>query len=309
MPLPSFILPSLLVPEVYAPWKAEPGFVPAQIEAAAEEGFFRSVEISPIAHQQDRTSVRRLVNEHKMYLSCWLTEVLDAERLDLTTIDESLRQHSVESIKRHLSAAAETGAQTVAFIGGSDPGPALRSQGYESFVLSLSAISLEAANLGMTVMMEPLDRFAHKKRLVGPIPEVIDAFARIRADHPDFGMAFDSAHAALNEEDIRRSLDLASEEIVNIHLSNAVLDKQDPLYGDHHMMPGAPGFLTVDAAAGIVAQAVRLKAGRPQGLPVAIEARARPGGSKQAVADKTKAFLKAVLAEAEALLERAAPVR
>lgn len=302
MSLPSFILPSLLIPEVYAPWKAEPGFVPAQIEAAAEEGFFRSVEISPITHKQDRATVRRLVEEHKIYLSCWLTEVLDAERLDLTAIDETLRQRSVESIKRHLTAAAETGAQTVAFIGGPDPGPTLRSQGYESFVRSLSAISHEAANLGMTVMMEPLDRFAHKKRLVGPIPEVVDAFARIRADHPGFGMAFDSAHAALNEEEIEQSLDLASNEIVNIHLSNAVLDKQDPLYGDHHMMPGAPGFLTVDAAAAIVAQAARLNMGRPRGLPVAIEARARPGGGEQAVADKTKAFLKAVLVEADKLL-------
>lgn len=303
MSLPSFILPSLLVPEVYGPWKSQKGFVPAQLEAAAQEGFFRSVEVSPVLDPQDRAAVRRITGDHGIYLSCWLTEVLDAEKLDLTSLDESLRQHSVEVIKRHLPAAAETGARTVAFIGGPDPGPDLRERGYEAFYRSLSALSAEAANLGMTVMFEPLDRFAHKKRLIGPTAEVVGAFARVKAEHPDFGMAFDTAHAALNEEDIAASLTLARGQIVNIHLSNAVLDSLSPLYGDHHMKPGAPGFLTVDLAAAIVAQAAREGMGREQGLPVAIEARARPGEQEQAMASLTKTFLGNVLAEAARLFE------
>lgn len=303
MPLPSFILPSLLVPEVYGPWKGQKGFVPAQIEAAVKESFFRSIEVSPVLDPEDRAAVRRLTSENGLYLSCWLTEVLDAEKLDLTTVDENLRQRSVEAIKQRLPAAVETGARTVAFIGGADPGADLREAGYDAFYRSLSAISAEAANLGLTVMFEPLDRFAHKKRLVGPTAEVVGTFARVRAEHAGFGMAFDSAHAALNEEDIAASLTLAKDQIVNIHLSNAVLDKSSPFYGDHHMLPGAPGFLTVDRAATIVVQAARQKMGRSEGLPIAIESRARPGEPEQAMATITKAFLKEVLAEADRLFD------
>ncbi|MCW5720061.1 MAG: sugar phosphate isomerase/epimerase [Devosia sp.] len=303
MPLPSFILPSLLVPEVYGPWKAQKGFVPAQIEAAIKDGFYRSIEISPVYDADDRAAVRRLTSENDLYLSCWLTEVLDVEKLDLTSLDEPLRAHSVEAIKQRLPAAVETGARTVAFIGGADPGPDLRERGYDAFYRSLSAISAEASNLGLTVMFEPLDRFAHKKRLIGPTAEIVDAFARVRAEHPDFGLAFDTAHAALNEEDIAASLTLAKSQIVNIHLSNAVLDNRSPLYGDHHMAPGAPGFLTVERAAAIVVQAARDGMGRHQGLPVSVEARARPADADQAMAILTRTFLEEVLIEAARLLD------
>ena len=301
MSLPQFILPSLLIPEVYGPWKAQKGFVPTQMEAAAREGFFRSFEVGSAHDEQDRAAIKRIVLDHGIYLSCWQTDLLDAEQLDLTAIDDTLRQRSVEVVKKNLPIVAETGARTVSFIGGPDPGAALRERGYEALYRSMSALCAEAADFGMSVMFEPLDRFAHKKRLVGPTVEILPVFARIKAEHPNFGMAFDTAHAALNEEDIKASLRLAKDQIVNVHLSNAVLDSRSPLYGDHHMPPGAPGFLTVERAAAIIAEIAQHAIGREQGLPIAIESRARPGEAEQAMANLTTVFLKDALAEASRL--------
>ena len=166
-------------------------------------------------------------------------------------------------------------------VGGADPGPGLREQGYDSAYRSLVAICAEAANLGASVMFEPLDRFGHKKRLVG---------------------AFDAAHAALNEEDILASLDLAGAQLVNLHLSNAVLDKADPLYGDHHMMPGAPGYLTTVRAAEIIAQARRVALGKS--IRVAVEARALASSGEQDTASVAQDFLKAALVRAEFIRSR-----
>ena len=150
-------------------------------------------------------------------------------------------------------------------------------------------------------MFEPLDRFAHKKRLVGPTDEAVALFARVRADYPQFGFAFDTAHAALNEEQVLDALDLAGAQLVNVHLSNAVLDKHDALYGDHHIMPGAPGFLTIDKAADIIAATNRVGVEQGRGIRLAVEARALAGSGEQATAKVALDFLQAALAAADAL--------
>ena len=286
------LIPSLLLPEVYGPWKAEPGFIAAQIAKAAAEGFYRSVEIGPIPYEQDRATIRGICADKEIQVSAWLTQIVDEEKLDLNAIDEDLRRRSVDVIKRSLPIAVESGAGTVAFVGGADPGPHLREKGYDSFVTSMVTICDEAANLGLNVMFEPLDRFAHKKRLIGPTAEAVVAIGRVRETHPGFGLAFDTAHVALNQEEIGEALALASDQVLNLHLSNAVIDPSDPLYGDYHMMPGAPGFLTLDKAASILSDVLRLGIGGESGLRVAIEARARPDDDRQATANLATTFLR-----------------
>ena len=295
------LVPSCLIPEVYAPWKDQPGFVADQVQAIADAGFYRAVELSPVARREDRERIRRICADHGLDVATWLTSVLEQQGLDLCSVDETLRQRSVEATKQLLPAAIECGAKTIALVGGPDPGPALRDRGYDSTFKSLLAISAAAADLGASVMFEPLDRFAHKKRLVGPTDEAVALFARVRAECPQFGFAFDTAHAALNEEQVLDALDMAGPQLVNVHLSNAVLDKRDPLYGDHHIMPGAPGLLTVDKAADIIAATSRIGARQGRGIRLAVEARALAGSGEQATAKIALDFLQAALAAAEAL--------
>ncbi|HEY0123909.1 MAG TPA: aminotransferase class III-fold pyridoxal phosphate-dependent enzyme [Rhizobium sp.] len=295
--LPNFV-PSCLFPEIYGPWATRPGFVAQQLETIVAEGFYRSVEISQIHDATDRSDVRSICADHGFYVTAWLTPVVDEHKLDLTSVDETLRQRSVQVIIQHMPQAIEFGAKTIAFVGGTDPGPALRDKGYDSCYKSMSEISAAAADLGATVMLEPLDRFAHKKRLVGPTSEAVAVFARVRAEHPNFGFAFDTAHSALNDEDIGASLALAKDQIAHLHLSNAVLNPSDPLYGDHHMSPGAPGFLTVERTASLLAAAAKLGIGKDRPLRVAVEARAKPVHAEQEVAAIAKVFLTEALEEA-----------
>jgi hydroxypyruvate isomerase len=293
------LVPSCLILEVYAPWQDKPGFVAEQIEQIAYQAFYKSVEIGPVSDKQERMRIGRIGREHAIYVATWLTSALEKQGLDLCSLDESLRLLSVETIKRLLPAAKECGSRTIALVGGPDPGPAYRERGYESCFTSLLAISKTAADLGMSVMFEPLDRFAHKKRLIGPTNEAIALFARVRQEYPDFGFAFDTAHAALNGEDVVASLDLASDMVVNIHLSNAVLDESDDRYGDHHMMPGAPGFLTVKKAAEIIRKAGAAGNRPGAGIRIAVEARALQGSDPHSTAEVAMDFLKAALAEAK----------
>lgn len=295
------LVPSCLIPEVYAPWKDQPGFVAEQVQAIADAGFYRAVELSPVVRREDRDRIRRICADHGLDVATWLTSVLEPRGLDLCAVDETLRQRSVEATKQLLPAAIECGAKAIALVGGPDPGPALRERGYDSTFRSLVAISAAAADLGASVMFEPLDRFAHKKRLVGPTDEAVALFARVRAEYPQFGFAFDTAHAALNEEQVLDALDMAGAQLVNVHLSNAVLDKRDPLYGDHHIMPGAPGFLTVDKAAAIIAATRRIGEGQGRAIRLAVEARALAGSGEQATAKIALDFLQAALAAAETL--------
>src|SRR5690606_9693541 len=60
MSVPEGLVPSLLLPEVQAPWKAEPGFLLRQVERAARDGFSRAIEIGPIADPADRAAIREL---------------------------------------------------------------------------------------------------------------------------------------------------------------------------------------------------------------------------------------------------------
>lgn len=294
MSVPVGLVPSFLLPEIYSPWKAEPGFIAGQIARAARDGFYRAVEISRLPNAEDRAAVRSVCAEHDIYVATWLTDTIDAEKLDLSSTDRALQERSVEAIKRVLPEAKDAGTRTISMVGGPDPGPADRERGFESFYRSMTAIAAAAADLGMSVMFEPLDRFAHKKRLIGPTDEIAATFARIQAEYPSFGLAFDTAHAALNEEDFDSALTLARGLVANMHLSNAVLDKTDPRYGDHHMMPGAPGFLTVERAAGILSKCLELGICKTTGLRVAVEARAQPTDARQHTADVSTAFLKDV---------------
>lgn len=293
------LVPSCLIPELYAPWKDQPGFVAQQVETIVADGFYRSIELSPVQLQEDRLRIRRACEENSVYVATWLTSVLEQQGLDIDTVDESQRQQSVEAVKQLLPAAVECGSKTVALVGGADPGPSLRARGYDSCYKSLVEISAAAADIGVAVMMEPLDRFAQKKRLVGPTPEAVELFARVRAEQPTFGFAFDTAHAALNEEHCTEALQQAGDQLVNLHLSNAVLDPRDPLYGDRHMMPGKPGFLTEARAAEIIAEAARIEARQGQNIRVAIEARALATSGKQDTAKLCLDFLKAAFAQAE----------
>ncbi|WP_084055458.1 sugar phosphate isomerase/epimerase family protein [Carnimonas nigrificans] len=300
------IHPSLLMNEVYFPWVETPGFVVDVLERLSEDEFYKAWEVGTQFSAHDRARLRQLVEQSRRPLTQWLTPMLEGQNLWLSSLDSSERQQAVQRVREHLPLAAETGVSTLAVVSGSDPGDKDRAEALKGFTESLANICSDAEEFGMNVIVEPLDRFAHKKRVVGTTPDTVALIDEVRRAHPNVGFAFDSAHAALNEEVLFDVLESAAHQIVQLHLSNAILDKRDPGYGDFHMQPGAPGFLTEEVAAGLISRAVELGIGANGGLRVAVEARGKIGNSPDMLADNVRAFLKRVVAIASMSSESSA---
>ncbi|ULT56540.1 sugar phosphate isomerase/epimerase [Neobacillus drentensis] len=268
-------IPSLLVPEIYFPAKSEKGFTVSLIEKMADQGFYQSYEIGDGQDQQERNGILALKEKHHFQLTQWLTFLIDQYNLDVSSVDTQLRLESVKRIKESIYLAAECGASNIAFVPGADPGAERRVEAVEGFYESLCEICEEASRYQMNVLVEHLDRYAHKKRLIGPMDETVQLLSRVKADYQNIGLAFDTAHAALNGEDILDALELAKFHTHQIHFSNAVLDQASPLYGDYHMEIGEPGFLTVGKINDILRKADELSLQSEKGLRVAVEVRGK----------------------------------
>ncbi|WP_040203671.1 sugar phosphate isomerase/epimerase family protein [Neobacillus jeddahensis] len=288
-------VPSLLVPEVYFSVKNETGFTVNLIEKMAAEGFYRSFEIGDVDDQQERRKILALKESYDFQLTQWFTFLIDKNNLDVSSIDRKLRVESVRQIKDAIHLAAECGATNIAFVPGQDPGEDRRQEAIEGFYESLCEICAEATTYQMNVLVEHLDRYAHKKRLIGPIKETVPLLSDVAETYQNIGLAFDTAHAALNGEDVCQAMEMAKAQIHQIHFSNAVLDQTSALYGDNHMPIGKPGFLTVEKISDILRKADELSLQAENGLRVAVEVRGKDQEAVHANEKTTRAILEQAL--------------
>jgi len=251
--------PTLLLGETHFFHRNQPGVIAAAIDRMSGEGFFRGVEIADVAVFEDRRRIGRIMRDQSTRLTYWTSMILYEEQLNLSALDEDLRRKSVARIKQEMNFAAECEAACFAVLSGPDPGPAYRAVGTEQLFRSLCELAeaLKAFS-GLRLLLEPLDREAHKNALIGPTPEAVGLARRVRQIHPMFGLSWDTAHAALCGEDLFEAIRAGRSCIAQIHLANAVLDRQDPRFGDHHMPIGKPGFLDVKVIADLFRMAMEI---------------------------------------------------
>jgi|SRR5690625_324927 len=267
-------IPSLLIPEVFYPLKREKDFTADIIERMVEEDFYKSIELGDGFEKTERKRILELTERNDMVVTQWLTFLIEENNLDVSSLDSKLRSETATRIKDSLYAAAEIGAKNIAFVTGDDPGADRWADGIEGLYESLCEIAEAAKEYDMNLLVEPLDRFAHKKRIIGTTDETVALLSRVQKEHDNIGIAFDTAHAALNGEDIFEALEKGKSLIHQIHFSNAVLDTNSELYGDFHMEIGAPGFLTIEKIGAILRKADELKI-QENGLRVAAEVRGK----------------------------------
>lgn len=109
--------------------------------------------------------------------------------------------------------------------------------------LEISEFARQYENLYLII--EPLDRFVHKKQLLGPIKEVVEWFAALKKDASNFYIHWDSAHEKLGGADLLESLRLSAPFLAQFHICNCVTEEGHPYRGDFHMDVGqAPDFKT-----------------------------------------------------------------
>jgi sugar phosphate isomerase/epimerase len=122
----------------------------------------------------------------------------------------------------------------------------------------------------MNCSIEPLDRYAHKKALIGPMDEVVPWFKPLHRAHPNLFLHWDSSHEQLGGLGIFNTLDMAAPYLSQIHLCDCIDDQTHPCFGDLHMDPAeAPGwktegFLTPEVGAEIIRRAASFD--KPEGV-------------------------------------------
>lgn len=255
------VLPSLHLLEIFMPAanKDEDYLVRSILPKTAEIPFYKGIELPVILKAENQKLVRSIVEDKQYHFLTWASPNINDAGMNLSSLDETLRKKSVEFTKELIKTAVESGTTNVGLPSGPDPGDAMREDAKKALFDSYVAISEAAMQYpGLQLNVEPLDRYVHKKQLLGPIREVTEWFAGLKKEAPNFYIHWDSAHEALGGIDLTESLTCALPYLTQFHICNCITDPAHPCYGDWHMELGeAPsykneGYLDLQIAANLL---------------------------------------------------------
>lgn len=245
--------------ELFKPLETHENLMVDCLEGLADTGFYQGVETGFFFASDSIRRVRDCCEKNDWQLTMWATPTLLAEQLNLSSLDGNIRNKSRQRATELIHYAAECGADKIGLPSGDYPGDDLCEQAKKAlFEVLCEAGETLSQYPDMQILLEPLDRYAHKRQLIGPIRESMEWFAPLHQECPNIFIHWDSAHEALGGIDLIESLRLAKPFLSQLHLCNAVLDSEHPLYGDWHMDVGqgpeyrTPGYLTPDVGAAII---------------------------------------------------------
>ncbi len=253
--------PSAHILEMFMPYLHDEKRLIGVLRTIAEKDFYRNVELPSFPTKGHRTTVRRILEDEGLTAITFVAPYMNEQGMSLCDPDDGRRTRAVDLCRYHAELAADCGYMTFGVPSGPDPGETLRPQALEAQADSVARIADFCRDLGMNCSLEPLDRYAHKKGLVGPMDEAVDWFAPLRAAHPNLYLHWDSAHEQLGGLGVLHTLELAAPYLSQIHLCDCINDPAHPCFGDLHMEPAhAPdwtteGFLTPELGAEIIRRA------------------------------------------------------
>ncbi len=277
--LPLWFVPSLLLSEAFYPWNERWEVVREACESILEGQFFSRIEwmAEELSSQQHRC-MRELFEDSGCELYLWARPDIDSPGLSLSSLDESVRRAAVESMRRLIGDALACGASAVCVRSGPDVEPTRRPEAIRALETSLIALCAEAEQARrLDILLEPLDRNAHKCMLVGCSQDAVALARRVRAISPRFSLCWDSGHALLNGEKLLDSLELCWPVLSQLHISSPVLTRLHPWFGDTHMCVGEPGSVVgADELTAILKRVKKLKGTDSSPVSIAIEERNWP---------------------------------
>ncbi|MEA1996170.1 MAG: TIM barrel protein [Gemmatimonadota bacterium] len=212
------------------------------LEKVARDDDFRVVELKAIEDESLIEPIRKILT------SAGLDSVLAAQpailglRLDPGSADKTLRERTLEVLKRHVDQALALGAEAVALLSGPDPGAGNRAEALSRTAELIAELcDYSQAHNGPGIIIEVFDREVDKKALVGPADTALHLCELVyaQAEKQNFGVLVDLSHLPLLGESPVEALDPVKDYLKAAHLGNAVTIEGHPLYGDLH-----PGFGT-----------------------------------------------------------------
>lgn len=293
------ILPGGHFLEMFMPYRSDEAKMIQVLERACGFGFYKNAELGIFFDKENRKRVRTILEENRMNATTFSTPWVKDDKLSLADLDEGKRRKAVDLCKKLADLAAETGYSNFGVPSGDDPGPVFRGLAKLALKESLIEIAEHLKQYGMNLTIEPLDRYAFKKQLIGPMEENVVWFHEVKEEVPNAFIHWDSAHEALARIDLMKSLDLAAPYLGQFHLCDAIVDPKEPCFGDLHMdVARAPewkteGFLTPEVGAEILKKVASFD--RPAGMEqvyVAVEVLGHPGDDLWLKEENVRAFLK-----------------
>ncbi len=278
------LVPSGHLLEMFMPYRDDEKRMLEVLKKAASRGFYKNVELPAFKDKYRKMYVRNTLEENGLTATTFVTPYVKEKKLSLCDLDESRRREAIELCKEYAGHASDIGIMHFGVPSGDDPGDEKRAEAKKVMAESLVELANYVKGLGMNLTIEPLDRYAYKKQLIGPMKETSIWFAPIHEACPNVFIHWDSAHEALGETDLMHSIEYVAPFIGQFHLCDAITDVNHPCYGDLHMeVAEAPdwkteGFLTPEVGAQILRKIASYD--KPEGVKhvcVAVEVLGHPG--------------------------------
>lgn len=284
--------------EMFMPYRNDEKRMLEVLDDIVSLDYYKGVELPVFFDKLNRDRSRRVIEGHALFGGTSATPYIKDQHLSLADLDDASRSKAVALVKRLAEYSAESGYTNLCVPSGDDPGAALRGLAKVALADSLVEIANYLKGLGMNLTIEPLDRYAYKKQLIGPMEEGVIWFAPIHEACPNAFIHWDSAHEALGGIDLMKSLELASPFLAQFHLCDAICDPTHPCFGDLHMDCAVgpdwetEGFLTPEVATQILSKVASFdKPANVSDVYVSVEIHGYPGNHLWAIEEHGRKFL------------------
>ena len=268
--MPQKLYPSAHILEMFMPYLHDEKRLIEVLRKIAEMDFYRNVELPTFPTKEHRDTVRRILRDNDLTAATYAAPYLNERDMSLCDLSDRRRAETIRYLKKQADLAAECGCSTFGVPSGPYPGDEFHDEAMAVQADTLARIADYTALLGMNCSIEPLDRYAHKKALIGPMDEVVRWFKPLHRAHPNLFLHWDSSHEQLGGLGIFNTLEMAAPYMSQIHLCDCIDDPAHPCFGDLHMDPAeAPdwkteGFLTPEVGAEIIRRAAAFD--KPEGV-------------------------------------------
>ncbi len=210
-----------------------------------EDPFFTVVELSYVNDVETAKKAKFYGDKAGVSIIFNGGEAFRNLKIDLSTLDENLRQESIGKARAMVDLSYAMGAKIFHIVSGKYTGEKDLNPMTEVFIDSIEQICAYARAQGkdyeLMISLETGDRHFHRKYLFGPTDEAVALALRVRENHRNFGILLDQGHLPLLEEDPHKALKIAGDFLTHIHLGNSY--KKDPAafyFGDKHLPFGVP---------------------------------------------------------------------
>ncbi len=142
----------------FLPLTGDENAVADVVRRIADGGYYRGIETGIIHQPHIAETIRAIAGQHGLKVTQWLTFELLKDRLNLSSLDTTLRETSIRRACELVHLAAECGTGKLSLVSGGDPGEPLREEAKKGFAEALIRIGETVRQYPeMLIQVEPLD--------------------------------------------------------------------------------------------------------------------------------------------------------